>query len=188
MTSPCQQDEQRSSPVPRDSIESLRAENIALRRDLEDCKDQLFDVLQKGNDITESDIKAAFSRVYSGIDAWIDELGSEDDYEEAFRTQFKTIIQDSTGSRLASLGFHRRCYLDVKWRVTLSNLPHCFHIIMSMIISNFLTEQIFRTAKADEWGHLYPHGLSEPEIINLVHLQAVMRTMLRRGMFSIRSW
>lgn len=185
MTSPYQQDEQMSSSASHDNIESLLLENAALRQDLEDCKNQLFEVLQKGNDITESDIKAAFARVYSGIDVWIDELGSEDGYEEAFKDQFITKIRD--GSSLKSLDFHRHCYSDVKWRVSLSNSPYCFQIIMSMIISKFLKDNIFRTAKVDEWGNLYPHGLKEHEIKNLVQLQEVMKTKLRRGMWSIQS-
>lgn len=185
MTSPDQQDEQRSSPVTHENFESLLQENAALRRDLEECRDQLFEGLQKGNDITESDVKAAFARVYSGIDLWIDELGSEDGYEEAFRDQSETKIWN--GSGLASLEFHRRCYSDEKWCVKFSNLPSCFQIIISMVISKFLTDNIFRTAKADEWGHLYPHGLKEHEIKHLIQMQDVMRTQLRRGMWSIRS-
>lgn len=185
MTSPYQRDEQRGPSAPHDNIESLLQENAALREDLEDCKNQLVEVLQTRNDITESDIKAAFQRVYSGIDVWIDELGSEDGYEEAFRDQSETKIWN--GSGLESLGFHRRCYSDEKWCVKFSNLPNCFHIIISMVISKFLTDNIFRTVKADEWGHLYPHGLKEHEIKHLVQLQEVMRTKLRRGMWPIRS-
>lgn len=185
MTSPHQQDEP-DSPVAHDDIESLRLENETLRRDLEDCKDQLFEVLQKGNGITESDIKAAFSRVYSGIDAWIDELGSEDGYEEAFRDKF---IKNNrvNGSNLKDLGFHRRCYSDVTWRVKFSNSPQCFPVIMSMLISKFLKECMFRTVKDDEWGNLYPHGLTEDEIKHLLQMQDVMRNKLRRGMLCVRN-
>ncbi|KAG6358850.1 hypothetical protein INS49_012369 [Diaporthe citri] len=171
--------EQRSSLGVNDTIESLRQENETLRRDLEDCKDQLFEVLHKGNDIPEDDIKAAFSRVYSGIDAWIDEITYERGHEETFRAHFKKKIQDGYG--LESLGFHRRCYSNVEWRVRLSKLPHCFHIIVSLIISKFLTDEVFRTAKLDQWRHLCPHGLSDNEINLLVRLQEAMRSKLNRA-------
>lgn len=183
MTSLCEDGDQTSSLGSREDLERLRLENEMLRKDLEDCKDQLFEALHKSNDIPEGDIKAAFSRVYSGIDAWIDEIACEDGYEEAFRAHFKKKIQD--GSDLESLGFHHRCYSSVEWRVRLSKLPHCFHIIVSLLISKFLTDEVFRVARADEWSHLCPHGLSDHDIKTLVRLQDVMRTKLHRGMLRL---
>ncbi|ROW11792.1 hypothetical protein VPNG_04959 [Cytospora leucostoma] len=56
-----------------------------LRTDLASCTDQLFDILQKENDVPEQGIKDSFNSILTGIESWIDEVSSEDNFDALFK-------------------------------------------------------------------------------------------------------
>lgn len=176
-------DEPGSSTGTLHRMHILYRENERLRKDLEDCRDQLFQIMQKGNDIPEGDIKNAFNMIHSGIDNWIDEVSCEDALEESFKKQFKRKAQNK--SSFAALGLHPQCYSDINWLVgQLGKLRYCLHIVVSLAISKFLTDEIFRNQQTEHWGNLYPHGLSDEQIEFLVETQVKMRDELQRGTLS----
>lgn len=176
-------DEPDSSPTETTtySIDSLYEENERLRKDLEDCRDQLFQLLQKGNDTPENDIKHAFHMIYSGVDSWIDEVSCEDTLGESFKAQFKRKVQSK--SSLASLGLHPQCSSDSVWLVDhLGRLRDSLRIVVSLVISHFLTNEIFRQEKTEKkWGNLYPHAMDEVSIEEIVEMQGKMKDELQRG-------
>lgn len=176
-------DEPGSSTGTSHHMRILYRENERLRKDLEDCRDQLFQIMQKGNDIPEGDIKNAFNMIYSGIDSWIDEVSCEETLEESFKKEFKRKAQNK--SSFAALGLHPQCYSDINWLVgQLGKLRYCLHIVVSLAISKFLMDEIFRNEQTDHWGNLYPHGLSDEQIEFLVETQVKMKDKLQRGMLS----
>lgn len=183
MASAHEDDEPGSSTATLHHMDSLHEENERLRKDLEDCRDQLFQLMRKGNDTPESEIKNAFKMIHSGIGSWIDEVCCEDTIEESFKANFKRKAQNKAS--FASLGLHSQCYSDITWLVDhLGKLRYCLHIVISLAISHFLTNEIFRKEKTEQWGNLYPHGILETDISRIVDLQGKMKDELHRGTFT----
>ncbi|KAF3760675.1 hypothetical protein M406DRAFT_353489 [Cryphonectria parasitica EP155] len=167
-------------------MESLQKENERLRQDLDDCRGQLFQILQRTKGVPESDIKNAFHAIYSGIDAWIDEAFAEESLESAFHNQFRRAKSEK--ERFRSLGLHPQCYADIKWISDFGRLEYCFHIVLCRVISKFLTDITFRGKETKEWEHLYPHSLTKEEIVKLVDLQRAMKNDLHRDESEISRW
>ncbi|KAK7733992.1 hypothetical protein SLS53_007987 [Cytospora paraplurivora] len=167
-------------------IEELRQEVERLRTDLASCTDQLFDILQKENDVPEQGIKDSFNSILTGIESWIDEVSSEDDFDALFKSRYyQNLYANDKKKRFADLGLDRRYYSDMNWLVELMRLESCHRVVISLVISNFLTHEIFRKERTDELGNLYPHGIPDDEINMLARIQDDMRENLQRGTFSI---
>lgn len=164
-------------------IERLRRENEQLRADLEDCKDQLFDLLQKENDVPEQAIKDSFNSIITGIDYWMDEVFTEASVETIFKRKFlQNIKANDKKKRFADLGLERRFYANTAWLIELSKSEACHNVVISLVISDFLTHEIFRTEQANDLGNAYPHGVSDEDVDLLVRIQKHMRNDLQRGM------
>ncbi|KUI66986.1 hypothetical protein VM1G_02305 [Cytospora mali] len=172
-----------------EEMEKLRQENEQLRTDLEDCKDQLFDILQKDNDIPEQDIKDSFARIFTGIDSWIDEISSESGFEADFKSRYlQNLHANDKKKKFADLGLDLRYYTNISWLVELSKSKCCHIVVISLAISDFLTHEVFRKEKTNEWGNLYPHGIDDDDVNFLVRVQEDMRDNLKRDEPEISRW
>lgn len=160
-------------------VQALQNENQMLQDDLEDCRDQLFDLLQKGNDIPEREVKDSYLSVFSGVETWIDEISTDDDFEASFKAQFQRNMQrDDRRQLFATLGLgpHR------EWQEELGNSEACYYVVLSLAISQCITQGIFRLRGISDWeGVIYPLGIEDAHIDWLMEIQKTMSDVLRRG-------
>lgn len=173
------EDENSSSPVETSqSTENLRQENEQLRRDLEECTDRLLAHLAKSGCPSEAAIRDAFEDLYAGIDACVDELYLEKGFDTAFQKKY---MENSQGTRdsYPLFGLDSWWLNNLTWRTLVSRSRYGPSLIMSLTISNFLKDVIFRQRHSGE--HMYPNWLSDDNIAMLEDLQKVMRCEQRRG-------
>lgn len=168
-----------------EEIKRLKRDNYQLRADLENYRSQLLDILFTENDIPEQDIKGSFERIFTGIEDWIDEASSAENFQTMFRNNYLETIEDTNGKCFDDLGFDSGSpyHRNLAWFRKLGKLDTCYRVIISLVISKFLIDDMFRKEKTDELGNLYPHGLSKNDIDVLARIQRDMRVNLKRGMF-----
>ncbi|KAH8894352.1 hypothetical protein GQ53DRAFT_839951 [Thozetella sp. PMI_491] len=166
----------------------LRKENAGLVQDLDACKDQLFELMRKENDIPEHSVKEAFASVFDGIESWIDELSSDENFDTIFKAQYlQNLKSNSRREDFSILGLDPR-YLEMSWTMKLGKLDTCHFIILSLVIARCVTEDIIRLSQIPEVGGPLPFGLPS-EAINLVkRLQHTMSTSLKRDEIQIARW
>ncbi|KAJ8123154.1 hypothetical protein ONZ43_g826 [Nemania bipapillata] len=98
-------------------IQQLERDNIQLSHDLEECKDRLFDMLLRENDIPEQQVKDEFIRIFEGIDSWIDDVSGDEDFD--FKPDYAKILQrNDRESLFKDLGLEYGC-LEISWAVKL---------------------------------------------------------------------
>ncbi|ORY66497.1 uncharacterized protein BCR38DRAFT_430487 [Pseudomassariella vexata] len=164
----------------QEEIEWLISLNDQLHADLEDCKDQLFEILQKENDVPEQTIKEAFTTILEGIEYWIDEISSHRHFD--FKEQWARNLQNNRKEKLADLGLHQRCH-DITWQMKLGELPNCYFVILSMVIAKTIFGEIL------SHQGIFPVGLPRGHIDLVKDLQGIMASdELRRDHTQISKW
>jgi hypothetical protein len=167
-----------------EEIERLTRVNEQLNNDLDDCKDQLFELLQKENDVPEQTVKEAFVSVFEGIDSWIDDISSDEKFD--FKSQYtKNLQSDNRRETFGVLGLDPQC-LELEWQRKLGQLETCHYVVLSLVIARCLVQDIFRFNQASRWGNIYPLDLGNGYIDFLVEIQKTMASdSLRRGLFPL---
>lgn len=155
-------------------IEQLETDNSQLRQDLEDCKDQLFDILQQENDIPEQQVKDEFVSIFDGIDSWIDDVSGDERFD--FKAHYAGIMQrNDRKTPFKRLGLESEC-LEMPWAMKLSGLETCHYIILSLAISRFVVENVFKMDLNVESRDLFPPGISQDEIGFIKRVENGMRS------------
>lgn len=165
-------------------IQQLTARNEELSHDLEDCREQLFELLQKENDISEQAIGDAFNRIFEGIDSWIDDISSFGGFEENFKASYQENLTRDRDGKFRYLGLHSACR-GIEWVAgRLGNLETCRYVVLSLAVSRCLAEYVFRVHQAQEWGAIFPLGIPDHDISLLVEVQSAMASdALKKGQF-----
>lgn len=144
-------------------IASLENTNAQLLTDLEECRDQLFALVQKSNDIPEQTIKDAFIRIIEGIESWIDDISGDESFPIDFRLQYQRNLQSGSRDTLFRKLFKQHCS-DITWQTNLSQVTNCHYAILSLLISRWLVGNIFLASDEVQDWNLYPVGLSPNQI------------------------
>ncbi|KAI1736877.1 hypothetical protein F4680DRAFT_468738 [Xylaria scruposa] len=154
-----------------EAIQQLENENKQLAHDLEECRDQLFDVLQKQYEIPEQRIKDDFTRIFLAIDSWIDDVSVDDrfDFKERYAsnihsTMFKDIFQD--------LGLKGGC-LDISWAKKLGELEACHYVVLSLLVTCYVVEDIFGVGPRLK-GDPFPPGIMPKQITFIEKIKNAM--------------
>lgn len=161
-------------------IERLQSANAELRTDLEECKDQLFDLLQKSNDVPEQAIKDAFGRIINSIESWVDDISGEERFQDEFRNQYQVNLQSSSRKDLfKKLGLGKQ-YSDITWQITLGRQGTCHNIILSLLIARWLVDDVF--LRLGQTGDsLYPFGLVTSEVDFIQTVERAMDSTAENG-------
>lgn len=151
-------------------IQRLNGENVQLRSDLEECKDQLFDLLQKQNDIPEQAIKDTLIQITEGIDSWIDDVSGDERFD--FKVQYQRNIQSQNrGQIFATLGTST----DLAWQTNMSKLGTCHYAVLSLVISHWVIDEVLLLRVRNRWP-LHPFGLSESQAEVFQDVQLAMKS------------
>lgn len=153
-------------------IQKLNAKNEELSSDLEDCREQLFNLLQKENDIAEQPISDAFSRIFEGIDSWIDEVSANENFEMGFKSLYKKNLTHGKEDKFRSLGLPQ-CCLEIDWLVKLGELETCRYVVLTLVILPTL-KKIFQVGKHCDSGNIYPVGMATSQLEVLEEVQRAM--------------
>ncbi|KAK3935218.1 hypothetical protein QBC46DRAFT_272232, partial [Diplogelasinospora grovesii] len=187
MASPTQSNPEPSLDEALQEILRLRRENDELSNDLENCKDQLFEFMKKENDIPEHAVKETFASIFYGIESWIDEISSEENFDSNFKAHTQHLQSSRRREHFADLGLDSR-YFDIEWTAKLKQLDTCYYMILSLVIAKCLFQDIIRLGRNDEWGAQLPFGLP-PDLIRLLELlQQTMSDTLKRDQTQIARW
>lgn len=162
-------------------IRQLTFRNEELSHDLEDCRDQIFELLQKDNDIPEQSIGDSFTRIFEGIDSWIDDISSSENFGEIFKSQY----QESLSHREAKFRplFLPQACPSIEWLTDkLGNLETCRYVVLSSAIAQFLMKYVFRVPESRRWECVFPFGLCFDDIMLLVEAQSAMASdVIKKG-------
>jgi hypothetical protein len=167
-----------------EDIAQLKEQNAQLNNELEDCQDRLLELLQKENDVPEQALKQEFIRIFDSIEAWIDDVSGDENFE--FDDRWNSRIENNHLEQLIlSLGLDESCN-DPEWLEKLRVLGTCHYVVLSLVIARCLMEDIFRYNLTVSWGDIYPLSLEEDVIEGIVEMQDVMASdALRRGQQSL---
>ncbi|GAW13051.1 hypothetical protein ANO14919_024290 [Xylariales sp. No.14919] len=154
-----------------EKIEQLENENIQLAHDLDECRDLLFDILQKENEVPEQRVKDTFIRIFSAIDSWIDEVSVDDEFD--FKSRYASNIHStSLKNSFQDLGLKGGC-LDISWAKKLGELGACYYIILSLVVTRHVVEKIFGVGQKSK-GDLFPPGITHKQIDFLEQVKNAM--------------
>lgn len=156
-----------------EEIKLLTGKNDELSDDLEECRDQLFTLLQKESDVSEQTISDAYSRIFEGLDSWIDEISTTDGFEVTFKSRYQEVLKRSKEERTKTLGLGWVCQ-DIEWLIKLGKLETCRYVVLALIVTRCLVEQVFRLEDSDNWDNIYPFGLPAKEVDFLFQVQEAM--------------
>ncbi|RWA07358.1 hypothetical protein EKO27_g7742 [Xylaria grammica] len=144
-----------------EKIEQLENENIQLAHDLDECRDLLFDILQKENEVPEQRVKDEFLRIFVAIDSWIDEVSVDDEFD--FKNRYASNIHStSLKNSFRGLGLKGGC-LDISWAKKLGELEACRYVVLSLAVTRHVVEEIFGVGQEPE-GDLFPPGIIQKQI------------------------
>jgi len=163
-------------------IRQLTFRNEELSHDLEDCRDQLFELLQKENDISEQSIGEAFTRIFEGIDSWIDEISSIENFDTIFKSHYLENLTHDREGKFRTLPLPRACQ-GIEWQANkLGKLETCRYVVLSSVIARCLVEDVFRGRESHRWECVFPLGLDYDDISLLVEVQSAMASdVLKKG-------
>ncbi|KAI0420707.1 hypothetical protein F5X98DRAFT_382693 [Xylaria grammica] len=144
-----------------EKIEQLENGNIQLSHDLDECRDLLFDILQKENEVPEQRVKDEFIRIFVAIDSWIDEVSVDDEFD--FKNRYASNIHGaSLKNSFRGLGLKGGC-LDISWAKKLGELEACRYVVLSLAVTRHVVEEIFGVGQEPE-GDLFPPGIIQKQI------------------------
>ncbi|KAH6647880.1 hypothetical protein BKA67DRAFT_400161 [Truncatella angustata] len=156
-----------------EEIKQLTSWNEELHDDLEECRDQLFTLLQKESDVSEQAISDAYSRIFEGLDSWIDEISTHEGFGLTFKSRYLENMKRSKEERSKILAINWVCQ-DIEWLTKLGKLETCRYVVLALVVTRCLMEDVFRVEDSEERDHIYPFGLSSKEIEFLVQVQEAM--------------
>ncbi|KAI1128577.1 hypothetical protein F5Y10DRAFT_174736 [Nemania abortiva] len=142
-------------------IEQLENENRQLVHELEECKDQLFELLQQENDIPEQQVKDEFIRIFDAVDSWIDDVSGDENFD--FKSRYSKTMQRSDRRDLfKELGLEAEC-LEMPWAMKVGGLETSHYVVLSLAITHFIVTDIFKVSPWRESRDLFPPGISVAE-------------------------
>ncbi|KAI0865908.1 hypothetical protein F4860DRAFT_200032 [Xylaria cubensis] len=153
-------------------IKQLEDENEQLALDLDECKNQLSDILQRPNEVSEQKVKDDFDRVFGAIDSWISDVSADDGFN--FKAKYANNIHSTRlKNSFRDLGLKGGCF-DISWAKKLGELEACHYVVLSLAITRFVVEKIFGDVDLRPKGDLFPPGITKKQKDFIEQVKTVM--------------
>lgn len=135
-------------------------------------RDQLFELSQSQDDVSEDSIRNNFQSVFDGVEFWIDELSGKPGFDEQFAKRFAERLSDSRTQRdLSDLTNDA----DIDW-FKVARSQNFSYIILSLAIGQCLEQNVFRLSEMLRHGHIYPPELRSEHMKFLSEVQGRIKS------------
>lgn len=133
-------------------IEELEDQLHSNKDQVDAYREQILELSQSQDDVSDDAIRKTLQSVFDGIESWIDELSSQQGFDDQFSAHFATRLKNPKAQSFLTERTHDA---GVDW-VKVGRSDNCTYTILSLVIGDRLQHEVFRIPEAPSYGHIYP--------------------------------